>query len=406
MSAAGVNLSGASLNFRRLLVVIKQTAYEEYSQLKLRGQAPKALRWKRLESRYKAHKACVNELLGILREHRVDFSCVNRVELDRQHLANVDLMVAVGGDGTVLSAAHFLDHGTIPLLGINSDPITEEDKTTVKKKTDERRSHGALCMCTANNMHEAVPRILHGGGTLKERKRIQCVVKSTFSETRLVPALNDLLIANPSPAAVSRFRMGWLKEVNLDDDAAPLRDGGGTGLHPRTSSSNPTGAPGARSFSSNGNGTGASGVGAGFARAPTSQYGTVTRFGGQTYDVKNSLNVWSSGMWVSTSTGSTAAMAAAGGMPMDMESKCLQYLIREHMIEKASSNASSGSQEDVKGLNNGLLGENEQLHLRWNSQKGRIFIDGSHLTHNLVLGDEVLINSKAPPLQLFEQEFD
>ena len=111
-------------------------------------------------------------------------------------------------------------------------------------------------------------------------------------------------------------------------------------------------------------------------------------------------------MWVSTSTGSTAAMAAAGGMPMDMESKCLQYLIREHMIEKASSNASSGSQEDVKGLNNGLLGESEQLHLRWNSQKGRIFIDGSHLTHNLVLGDEVLINSKAPPLQLFEQEFD
>jgi NAD+ kinase len=48
--------------------------------------------------------------------------------LDRQHLADVDLMIAVGGDGTVLSAAHFLDHGTIPLLGINSDPISEEDK--------------------------------------------------------------------------------------------------------------------------------------------------------------------------------------------------------------------------------------------------------------------------------------
>ena len=119
---------GSTLSIRRVLVVIKQTAYEEYSQLKLRGQAPKALRWKRLESRYKAHKSCVNDLVTMLRKHQVDFNCVNRAELDRQHLADIDLLIAVGGDGTVLSSAHFLDHGTIPPLGINSDPITEEDK--------------------------------------------------------------------------------------------------------------------------------------------------------------------------------------------------------------------------------------------------------------------------------------
>jgi NAD+ kinase len=64
---------------------------------------------------------------------------VNRVELDRQHLADVDLMVAVGGDGTVLSAAHFLDHGTIPLLGVNSDPNVSLEDISTKKKTDERR---------------------------------------------------------------------------------------------------------------------------------------------------------------------------------------------------------------------------------------------------------------------------
>ena len=95
-------------HFHKVLVVIKQTAYEEYSQLRLRGKAPKALRWKRLENRYRSHKSCVNSLEGILRYHNVDFQCVNRVELDRQHLANVDLIVSVGGDGTVLSSAHFL----------------------------------------------------------------------------------------------------------------------------------------------------------------------------------------------------------------------------------------------------------------------------------------------------------
>ena len=48
-------------------------------------------------------------------------------------------------------------------------------------------------------MKEKVPQILFGGGKLSSRTRIQCIVKSTFSETRLVPALNDMLIANPSP---------------------------------------------------------------------------------------------------------------------------------------------------------------------------------------------------------------
>ena len=34
---------------------------------------------------------------------------------------------------------------------------------------------------------------------------------------------------------------------------------------------------------------------------------------------------------------------------------------------------------------------------------GRIFIDGSHMIHNLELGDEILINSKAPPLALYSR---
>lgn len=353
--------------FRKLLVIIKQTAYEEYSQLRLRGQAPRALRWKRLENRYKAHKTCVNNLLGILRHHNLDFECINRVELDRQHLANVDLVIAVGGDGTVLSAAHFLDHGTIPLLGINSDPIKEEDRDT-KKTTDERRSHGALCACTTDNMAENIARVLHGDGTMqiKERTRIQCVVKSTFTETKLVPALNDMLISNPSPAAVSRFRMGWMDPIdNIDESTSTTTQAAGDSM-PLSS----------------------------FEERDTlnyRHYGTVTRFGGRAFDIKDSLNVWSSGMWVSTATGSSAAMSAAGGMPMDLNSTDLQYLIREHIFES----------NEVKGRDNGWVKEGEQLHLRWNSQKGTIFIDGSHMTHDLELGDEILINSDAPPLQLF-----
>jgi len=358
MMSSYMNL-GQTLRFRNLLVIIKQTAYEEYSQLKLRGQAPKALRWKRLESRFQAHKRCVNDLLGILRKHEVNFSCVNRVELDRQHLADVDLVVAVGGDGTVLSSSHFLDHGTIPLMGVNSDPMITLEDRSVKKKSDERRSHGALCMCTALTMEKGLAAVLYGAGELGSRTRIHCTVKSTFSETRLVPGLNDLLIANLSPAAVSRFRMGWLQPLEqLDDDNKQQK--------PKSSQSQ--------------------------------LYGTVTRFGGLPYDVNDSINAWSSGMWVSTATGATAAMAAAGGKPMDLKSSQLQYYIREHMVEGGGGNSNTGHDVD-----NDMIKEGEKMHLRWNSKEGRIFIDGSHLVHNLVLGDEIIIDNTAPPLRLFER---
>jgi NAD+ kinase len=188
-------------------------------------------------------------------------------------------------------------------------------------------------MCTAINMEDGIAAVLYGGGTLGQRTRIHCTVKSTFS------------------AAVSRFRMGWLDPLHVDKNK-------------------PT---------------------------PSSQYGTVTRFGGLPYDVKSSLNVWSSGMWVSTATGSSAAMSAAGGSVMPLESTDLQYIIREHMIENADSS------EVVKQNDNDLLKTGDKMHLRWNSQKGRIFIDGSHLTHNLELGDEILIDNNAPPLQMFER---
>jgi NAD+ kinase len=98
-------------------------------------------------------------------------------------------------------------------------------------------------------------------------------------------------------------------------------------------------------------------------------------------------------------------MAAAGGKIMPLDSEQLQFLIREHMIEKPSA----GSLVDVSGtsftnteiINNAMFGTGEKLHVRWNSQRGRIFIDGSHLTHNLELGDEIMVDNQAPPLKMF-----
>lgn len=69
----------------------------------------------------------------------------------------MDLVISVGGDGTVLSASHFLGDN-IPLVGVNSDPDRAEDKSTTKR-TDERRSFGALCMCTALDVEDMLPKV-------------------------------------------------------------------------------------------------------------------------------------------------------------------------------------------------------------------------------------------------------
>ena len=76
-----------------------------------------------------------------------------------------------------------------------------------QKKVDERRSRGALCATTAQDVDELLPLMVTGDIAPRPRSRLMCVVQSTHTETRLPPVLNDILIAHPIPAQVSRFRM-------------------------------------------------------------------------------------------------------------------------------------------------------------------------------------------------------
>jgi hypothetical protein len=44
----------------------------------------------------------------------------------------------------------------------------------------------------------------------------------------------------------------------------------------------------------------------------------------------------------------------------------------------------------------------EMLSLRWSSQHGCVFVDGSHFRHELELGDELKVDSHAPFLRIFD----
>jgi hypothetical protein len=133
--------------------------------------------------------------------------------MHRDQLIDKDLVIAVGGDGTVLNSASFLNdkipllgeglsaimrqliidlnyHCTLTLLlvcnisfvqlnnliGVNSDP-TRDDEGSVTKVVDERRSKGALCASSAVNVHSTLPLFLSGSIPPQIRTRIRCVVK-------------------------------------------------------------------------------------------------------------------------------------------------------------------------------------------------------------------------------------
>eukprot|EP01035_Chromulina_nebulosa_P022748 gene22748-29455_t len=240
------------------------------------------------------------------------------------------------GDGTVLNTSSFVDD-SIPILGVNSDPTKPEERGVTNVK-DERRSRGALCALTSYEIEQSLPELLYGLKSPGLRSRIQCLIRSTYTETRLPPSLNDILIAHPSPAAVSRFRLTLCKGNVV----------------------------------------------------PSYMTNVINQ-------ELFSFNVWSSGIWISTATGSTAAMFSAKGKIMDIKSSNLQYMVREHLVEEGSS------YQEKAG--HGFIRPNEMLHLRWNSQVGCAYVDGSHMTHSLELGDEIKIDGQAPYLQLFEKHY-
>ena len=78
-------------------------------------------------------------------------------------------------------------------------------------------------------------------------------------------------------------------------------------------------------------------------------------------------------------------------MGVDVNSRDLQYLVREHLV---------GENDDVafvRDKSHGFVDEEHHLKVRWNSQHGRVYIDGHHTAFDLELGDQVLVSSTRRP---------
>lgn len=98
----------------------------------------------------------------------------------------------------------------------------------------------------------------------------------------------------------------------------------------------------------------------------------------------------SSGIWISTAVGSTAAIGSAGGRAMSEKSQSIQYLPRELFEPPGRKHVHRG----------GVLPAGTRLEVTSLMRDGRFYVDGSHLRIPFVYGDRLVVRNSRYPLQV------
>lgn len=248
-----------------------------------------------LRASHDRHYESLDAVTAELRRQNIDFDLLYRGDVEDTR--GYDLVLAVGGDGTVLDLSHKVHDQ--PLLAVNSDPGL---------------SVGYFCAGTA----EEFPELL--------RK----TVESTWEPTRLCrfgvvldgrrvgsPVLNDVLVCHENPAAVSRY---VLRVGEAEDEAQK-----------------------------------------------------------------------SSGIWVSTAAGSTAAIRSAGGYVLPLDSRKIQYLVREPCPPTV------GFYRHIKGIRD----PSQRFEVVSKMPEGRIYLDGPHVGFPFPVGCTLTFDVDVPNLAIF-----
>jgi NAD+ kinase len=115
----------------------------------------------------------------------------NRLHMTGMRLEemDVDVMITVGGDGTILRALH---HNTAPIFGVNAGDL------------------GFLTTVTEEELEEGIDNILNGHYSLDVRSKL----KTTLSGVRLSDAVNEAVVHTANIAKIRHF------QVHVDGEMA------------------------------------------------------------------------------------------------------------------------------------------------------------------------------------------
>jgi NAD+ kinase len=212
------------------------------------------------------------------------------------HAKGVDLVVTLGGDGTLLWASHLVG-GDTPIIAINTAP---------------QDSVGYFCAGKGPEIAGVLADALAGKLRETPLTRMQVSVDGETVSTRV---LNDALFTHECPASTSRYNL---------------------------------------------------------------------RFGSVSEEHK------SSGLWVGPAAGSTAAQHSAGGRVMPVESKQLQFVVREPYQPHSTRYQ----------LRKGFVQPAGLLRVHSSMRAGRLYLDGPHDTYPVDMASTIEFRRSPEPLRL------
>lgn len=173
----------------RVIIVAKRSAYRRYVEEEgdpharrlVRRGAPAVRNWLSAHDEHLRTVDAVSEALDKLG--------ARAIMLRGSHAAfdpgDAALVVAVGGDGTLLAASHNVSR--VPLLGVNSAP---------------RFSVGFFCAARRSNIVKMLRGALDGSLQSMRLERMSVAVNGRVRSRRV---LNEALFCHASPAATSRY---------------------------------------------------------------------------------------------------------------------------------------------------------------------------------------------------------
>ena len=139
-----------------------------------------------------ATRAKAGELEAFLRSKGISVWSGSAWDTDgaRARLAGTDLVITVGGDGTILRAVQAVIPGTTPITGVNMGTL------------------GFMTELGSDEALEKLPEILDGAGWIDERAMLRAELDAAGREVQVFDALNDIVMARGEVVRLIRVETG------------------------------------------------------------------------------------------------------------------------------------------------------------------------------------------------------
>lgn len=182
---------------KNVLIVTKVSAWHRFKSDPVKYQNVSKGTLLRADDSNKRHVESVERVYFSVKKFTSAIKVRGVDELSQSIVDEADLVITVGGDGTLLTASHYIPQ-YLPVIGVNSDPVF---------------SRGNFCHFKAGEFDDVLEELLGlvgvpGNFTTKWVTRMKASIDGTLLVDRV---LNEALFCHSCPAAMTRFTLNGIR---------------------------------------------------------------------------------------------------------------------------------------------------------------------------------------------------